>query len=204
MSWEAEVEPIKNAFLDQVRGRARIWRLAFYLTLVLLLYRLQLPTNACDLMSSPLTLAKDFAEFGTCIFLLVGLTNRGRLLLIIVIFFFAIVGSVNLVHPRIPTNERRTTLRLQELHASLNDSRQSPEAVAAALNRWPFCGETSSGYCFSHSFEQFPEDNVRYSVTARPCFYCRTGQRSYLLEENGRIHYTFEDRSATIADPLVD
>jgi hypothetical protein len=204
MNWRQALEAAQNVLLRQVQGRARIWRLALYLTLTLLLFRLQGDAHTCELKFHPLELAKDYAVFGACVFLLAGLTNRGKLLFGIVILI-ALIASVDLVNLRIPRNERSTVHHLQEIYSDVASAKLRASEIPKALKTYPFDHLRRSGYCFEYSLDFSPSGSViRYSVGARPCYYCGTGQRSYVMEENGRIHYTFEDRSATTADPVIE
>lgn len=192
------VSAIKNALVRQCRGRNRAWKTAFLLSCIILILRFYLQRPTCELMFYPADLAKDYAGFWLCLFIFIGLTNRGKAVFGIVILIA--LGTRPLVEYRIPTNEARTVERLREIQATLRSARDpvrdASDIVGPPVVRY--------GYVLEFN-PQFSEDGalLHYVIKARPFCYCMTGQRSFAVEENGTIHYTRNDRGATVKDPLL-
>jgi hypothetical protein len=69
----------------------------------------------------------------------------------------------------------------------------------------PDLGKTGSlsGYHFEYRPEEEGGTAKHYVRTARPQCYCQTSQKSFTLDDSGLIHYTAENRVATLNDPLV-
>lgn len=64
---------------------------------------------------------------------------------------------------------------------------------------------TDSGYRFTYVAGE-PDANgkiTRYSVSARPSQFGKTGRRNFFMDESGAIHVRNDNRPATKADPLV-
>jgi len=62
------------------------------------------------------------------------------------------------------------------------------------------------GYRFAYDPEASgsEEQNRRYTVTARPTRYGRSGQQSFFSDESSGIRFTYEDRAAHAEDSLLE
>jgi hypothetical protein len=197
-------EALKNAATAQLKGRARAWKVAFLLSAILLILRFYQQKPTCALMFYPADLAKDYVILWLCLFVFIGLTKRGKLLFGIVILVALVVLAPGLVHYRIPSNEYRTVLWLQDMRPNLKVANHGGRNLTDVLNSAPFDRGHTGGYLFEYSPHVSEGKKVAPSfVTARPWYYCKTGQRSFLLAESGSIHYTYDDRQATPQDPAL-
>src|SRR3954465_3790689 len=125
---------IKNEVAAQFRGRAKAWKLSFLLSPIPLILWFYCSQPKCDLMFFPLQLAHSYAIAWLWIFLLIGLTNRGRVVCLFVMFMWALIWHSDLVQYRIPTNELRTVSRLKEMQKTIRSARQPMQEVKDASN----------------------------------------------------------------------
>jgi hypothetical protein len=199
---------IKNAALSEFRGRTRYWIIAFLVSSILLIWWVYHQRHTCDFMFHPREVAKTGALLWAWLFVFVGVTNRGKLVFGIVSFIWLNAFVITLGHPRIPSNEYSAIRRLQQIPATvktLNKPLRTLSDLDHGLNIAPDGDRRSylSGYLYELSFPDSANAS-RHLISARPQTYCDSGQRSFLLEENGKIHVTLENRAATINDAAIE
>lgn len=97
--------------------------------------------------------------------------------------------------------------------ASLKELGPSSDHKPSCLNAGLISEWLAKGKTVSYAFDYRPGPTVgspppgcppgvqTYSVSARPREFERSGCRSFFLDESGVIHYTYENRAATAADP---
>ena len=197
------IEWLKNTVSATFRDRVRVWVFSFIVTAVLVGAWFFLNRPSCDLMFHPREVAKDYAIAWAWLFLLIGLPNRGRLACGVLFIVWMGIWHAGLVEYRIPSNQRRAVnelLRLQEnIRAAGGRMKDLSEADPRLAQNAKLVG-----YEFKFSPEPTePRTSSHYLVVARPQCYCLTGQMSFVLEESGVIHYTPDDRAATLSDPIV-
>ena len=202
---------VKNASLAQFRGRTRYWLIALLVSSILLIWWVYHQRHTCDFMFHPREVAKTGALLWAWVLVFLGVTSRGKLVFGIVTFIW-FTFTVSLVTYRIPSNEARAIRRLQKVPASVKTLKKPFRALSDLDHELLFYAvpeidrKTSlSGYVFELSFPTSRNATVEpYLISARPCSYCESGQRSFLLEDNGKIHATWENRPATTQDPAIE
>lgn len=150
-------------------------------------------------MFYPAEVAREYAITWVLLFAFIGVTNRAKLILALGVLVW--LGTKPLIQYRIPTNERRAVWRLNEMQSKLRLA--NAPARELSDNIGPDLGKRSGGYQFEYLPESQGSASKRYVIRARPQCYCMTGQRSFALDDSGAIHYTAEDRPATLNDPVV-
>jgi hypothetical protein len=192
---------IKGLILNQFRGRKYWWILAFVLSSVVVAACFLVLRPKCDLMFYPSEVAKDYTLAWLCMFLFIGVTKRAKL--VVAIGVLVSLGTKPLVQYRIPTNERRTVSRLNEMQQTLRSATTPPRNLSDIIGPELAAKGSLSGYQFQYSPELRDGVLKHYVLRARPQCYCRTGQHSFILDESGVIYYTAEDRVATLSDPVL-
>ncbi len=136
-----------------------------------------------------------------CLFVFLGVTNKAKLVLAVVVFFW--LGTKPLIEYRIPKNEYGTVLWLNEMQGKLRSANTPAKELSDIIG--PDLGRLGqlSGYQFEYLPEAQDGNLKHYLITARPQCYCKTGQKSFTLDDSGSIHYTAENRAATVNDPVV-
>jgi hypothetical protein len=152
-------------------------------------------------MFYPSEVAKDYGLAWLCLFLFVGVTKRAKLVVAVGVLVW--LGTKPLVEYRIPTNERRTVSRLNEMQRTLRSATTPPRNLSEIIGPELAAKGSLSGYQFEFSPELRDGVLKHYILRAQPQCYCRTGQHSFTLDESGVIRYTADDRVATLNDPVL-
>jgi hypothetical protein len=189
-----------NLILNQFRGRKYWWILAFVLSSVAVAACFLVIRPKCDLMFYP-SGAKDYALAWLFLFVFIGVTKRAKLMVAVGVLLW--LGMKPLVEYRIPTNERRTVSRLNEMQRTLRSAATPPRNLSDIIGPELAAKGSLSGYQFEFSPELRDGVLKHYVLRARPQCYCRTGQHSFTLDESSVIRYTAEDRFATLSDPVL-
>ncbi len=152
-------------------------------------------------MFYPTEVAKNYALAWVCLFVFIGVTTRAKLVFALGVLVW--LSPRGFADHRIPMNEHRAVVRLNEMQQTLRSAKTPARNLSDIIGPELAKNETLSGYHFDYSPEL--QDGVlkHYVITARPQCYCRTGQSSFVLEDSGIIHYTSEDRLASIHDPVL-
>jgi len=192
---------IKEFVLQQFRGRRTAWILAPVISSVLVAAIFYALRPECDLMFYPAVVARNYAMAWVCLFVFIGVTNKAKLALAVLAIFWPLTRPM--MTPRIPRNEYSTVLWLNDMQAKLRSTNMAAKELSDIIG--PALGKTGqlSGYQFEYLPEQQGIGLEHYVITARPQCYCKTGQKSFILDDSGAIHYTAEDRAATREDPVV-
>jgi hypothetical protein len=191
----------KHGILNQFRGRKSPWILAFVLSSLAVASHYIIFRPTCGLMFYPTEVAKNYALAWLCLFVFIGVTTRAKL--VFAVGVLVVLGRQPLVQYRIPTNERRTVSRLNEMQRTLRSATAPARNLSDIIGSELAESRNLSGYQIEYSPEV--QDGVlkHYVIRARPQCYCRTGQHSFTLDDLGVIHYTVEDRVASLSDPVL-
>ena len=191
----------KDVILNQFRGRKHWWISAFILSSVVVAAHFYYFEDACELMFYRAEVAKDYALAWMCLLVFIAVTKRAKLVFALGVLVW--LGTRPMVDKRIPLNEHRTVLRLNEMQRTLRSATTPPRNLSDIIGP-ELAGKGSlSGYQIEYSPEVQNGILKHYVLSARPQCYCRTGQHSFALDESGTIHYTAEDRVATLSDPVL-
>jgi hypothetical protein len=192
---------IKSAILPQFRGRRTAWIVAFVLSSIVIGVSFREFRPACDLMFYPTVVARNYAVAWICLFVFIGVPNKVKLVFAVVVLFW--LGTRPMIEYRIPTNEHRAVWRLNEVQQKLRTETTPPKELSDLLGSNVEKTEQLSGYHFEYVPVSQGETLEHYQIGARPQCYCKTGQKSFILDNSGSMHYTSENRAATLNDPVV-
>jgi hypothetical protein len=152
-------------------------------------------------MFRPTIVARNYAIAWICLFVFIGVTNKAKV--VFAVFVILWLGTNPMIEHRIPNNEYGTVLWLNDMQRKLRSAHASAKELSDIIG--PDLGKTGrlSGYQFEYLPEGLGTALKHYVITARPQRYCITGQKSFTLDDSGSIHYTPENRAATLNDPVV-
>jgi len=181
---------INRTILQQFRARRTAWIVASIVSSIVVAASFFAFRDTCDLMFRPTVVARNYGIAWVCLFVFIGVTNKAKLVFAVVVFFW--LGTRPMIEYRIPTNERRTVWRLNEMQGKLRSATTPPKELADIIGS--DLGKT--GLLSGYQFEYLPEAQgvtlKHYVIMARPQRYCITGQKSFTLNDSGSIHYTAE------------
>ena len=202
VKWESVKQiAINNAILQQFRGRRTAWIAASVLSSIVVAASFLVFRSTCDLMFYPTVVARDYAIAWVCLFVFIGITNKAKLVFAVLVLVW--FGTKPMIDYRIPRNEYSAVLWLNDMQRKLRSANIPAKELSDIIG--PDLGKTGllRGYQFEYLAE--PQGGIlkRYVITARPQCYCKTGQKSFTLDDSGSIHYTAENRAATLNDPVV-
>lgn len=136
----------------------------------------------------------------------------------LVVVASALFLSVYALAPNRPAGEASAVGSLRTIHsAQLQFAQDHPQAgfatslaqlgpsSGADLIDHSLASGTKSGYIFliAPATTDPPGRVTKYLAIARPVHYGQTGTRSFLVDESGTLHYTRENRTPTVQDPLL-
>ncbi len=177
------------------------WIVAFILSSLAIAASFGAFRPTCDLMFYPDVVARNYAIAWVCLFVFIGITNKAKVIFAAIALFWPLTRP--LVTYRIPRNEYVTVSRLKDIKGRLRAADIPAKELSDIIG--PELGKT--GLLSGYQFEYLPEVQAatlrHYVITARPQCYCKTGQKSFTLDDSGSIHYTAENRDATLNDPVV-
>ncbi len=192
---------IKREILHQLRGRSTTWIVAFVISSVIVAADFFAFRPTCDLMFHPAGVARNYAIAWFCLFVFIGVTNKGKVVFALIVILW--LGTKPMIEYRIPNNEYGTVLWLNDMQKKLwsanTPAKELSDIIGSDLGK--------TGRLTGYQFEYLPEAQrtalKHYVIMARPQSYCVTGQKSFTLDDSGSIHYTPENRAATLNDPLL-
>ena len=192
---------IKSGILQQFRGRLTAWIVASLVSSIVVAGGFFVFRDTCDLMFRPSVVARNCAIAWVCLFVFIGVTNKTKLVFAVIAFFWLLTRPM--IEYRIPKNEYSTVLWLNDMKGKLRSANTPVKELSDIIG--PDLGKTGllSGYHFEYRPEEEGRTSKHYVITARPQCYCKTGQKSFTLDHSGLIHYTTENRVATLNDPVV-
>jgi hypothetical protein len=191
----------KDVILNQFRGRKYMWVFALVLSSIVVPTHFIIRRPTCDLMFYPREVATDYAIAWVCLLVFLGITRRAKIVFALAVLLW--LGTKPLVEYRVPTSERRAMWRLSEMQQNVRTAKKPPLQLSDILGLELGKAEVLSGYHFEYSPDIQNGVLTHYVITARPQCYCRTGQRSFVIDDSGTIHFTTEDRAASMRDAVL-